>query len=112
LTLIEASPRGLTPKGSDPGLSLYAAALRASLATPSKRADGLAGRPLTPKAWIRAALNRLRRSAFYCLFVEQAPTAGADLALDVIGNTGSLADSVHGDGVVLMTLEGHSLSSG
>jgi len=57
--------------------------------------------------------NCLSGSAPNCFLVEQAPAAGADLALDVIRNPGALPDRVDRDGVVLVAaLEGHSVSSG
>jgi hypothetical protein len=76
---------------------------------PHKRTDGFAGRPFTPTSWAAAALSGSTLDGF---FVEQALAAGADLSLDVIGNPAPLPDSVDGDSVVLVPLEGHSLSSG
>jgi len=46
------------------------------------------------------------------LLVEHLLTAGADLALDVIRNPSTLPDRMDRDCAVLVTLEGHPVSSG
>jgi hypothetical protein len=78
---------------------------------PFKRTDGFAGRPFTPKLGCAEA-GALGRGALNSLFVEHLLAAGADLALDVIRNPGTLPDGMNRDSAVLVSLEGHSVSSG
>jgi hypothetical protein len=74
---------------------------------------GINGRPAKPSGLLKSvASDALRCCAPNSLLCQQPLAAGADLALDVVGNSGALPDSVNGDRVVLVTLEGHSLSSG
>jgi hypothetical protein len=58
---------------------------------------------------VRRSARSLRCCALDRLLVEESPTAGADLALDVVRDTGALPDSVNSDRAVLMAFEGHSL---
>jgi hypothetical protein len=78
---------------------------------PFERTGGFADRPLTHRRWIAPA-RALGCGASQGLLVEQPPAAGANLALDVVRNPSTLPYGMDGDGAVLVTLEGHSISSG